>query len=548
MLTRTAPALLRREVPMHRTAREDRVGSTRGCLLPFRVGGWVAVCCMLWTAGAAAADPIKLHPENPHYFLFRGRPTVLITSGEHYGAVLNRDFDCAGYLDVLKAHGFNLTRTFSGVYREVEGSFSITGNTLAPARGRYLCPWARSTTPGAADGGMKFDLARWDRAYFDRLKDFVAQAGRRGIVVELVLFCTMYDERLWEASPMHARNNTAGVGKVGRHEVYSGKDKDLLAAQRAVTRKIVAELAGFDNVYFEVCNEPYERPGLTAQWNDQIIAAIVEAEAPLAAKHLIAQGMAFRAAPVTGLNKHVSVLNFHAATPEAVRLNYGLGKVIADDETGGADRSDRKYRTEGWDFILAGGGVYDHLDLSFTPDREDGTAFPLPPGTPGGGGPELRRQLQVLKEFIEGFDFLRMAPASEIIKGQRIEMPSGGAKAQAKATARALAEVGRAYALYVHGGTRAELLLELPAGNYRAEWVSTKTGKVEKAEGFAHAKGNRKLLSTPYSEDIALRIKRVNPADDGPSGERPRSFSRMPRHGHDGTTAFQAPAKRGESP
>ena len=36
--------------------------------------------------------PISLHPENPHYFLFRGRPTVLVTSGEHYGALLNPGF------------------------------------------------------------------------------------------------------------------------------------------------------------------------------------------------------------------------------------------------------------------------------------------------------------------------------------------------------------------------------------------------------------------------------------------------------------------------
>jgi hypothetical protein len=38
---------------------------------------------------APAASPLALHPENPHYFLFRGKPTVLITSGEHLGAVIN---------------------------------------------------------------------------------------------------------------------------------------------------------------------------------------------------------------------------------------------------------------------------------------------------------------------------------------------------------------------------------------------------------------------------------------------------------------------------
>ena len=50
---------------------------------------------------------------------------MLVTSGEHYGAVLNLDFDFVPYLDELKARGFNLTRLFSGTYREVPGSFKI---------------------------------------------------------------------------------------------------------------------------------------------------------------------------------------------------------------------------------------------------------------------------------------------------------------------------------------------------------------------------------------------------------------------------------------
>src|SRR5579884_632477 len=135
---------------------------------------------LLLTSSASAADkPLALHPDNPHYFLFRGKPAVLVTSGEHYGAVLNRDFDYVPYLDELHARGFNLTRTFSGVYREVPGSFGITDNTLGPPGDRWLCPWARGDEPGAGDGGHKFDLKRWDGAYFDRLKDFVAQAGKR---------------------------------------------------------------------------------------------------------------------------------------------------------------------------------------------------------------------------------------------------------------------------------------------------------------------------------------------------------------------------------
>src|SRR5437660_5925616 len=80
------------------------------------------------------AKPLSLHPDNPHYFLFRGKPAFLLTSGEHYGAVLNKDFNYSVYLDELRARGFNLTRTFSGTYREVPGWGKITDNTLAPVR------------------------------------------------------------------------------------------------------------------------------------------------------------------------------------------------------------------------------------------------------------------------------------------------------------------------------------------------------------------------------------------------------------------------------
>jgi dienelactone hydrolase len=454
-----------------------------------------------------ADEPIGLHPINPHYFLWRGEPTVLITAGEHYGAVMNLDFDCKRYLDELKAHRFNLTRLFSGTYREVAGSFNITGNTLAPARGRYVCPWARSDTPGATDGGNKFDLTTWDAAYFARLKDFVTQAGQRGVVVELVFFCTMYDDAVWNASPMNARNNVNRIGHSAKSEVYSGKDKDLLAVQKAVVTKLVTELNHFDNLYFEVCNEPYERGGLTKEWNDQIIAAVADSEAALPKKHLIAQGFPPSSTPVADLNRGVSILNFHAAKTDHVRVNYSLNKVLAFDETGGAERTDRKYRTEGWDWILSGGGVYDHLDFSFATERPDGSAVPLPSGTPGGGGPELRRQLRVLKEFIESFAFIHMKPDSATVKSNFITVSP-----PSMASVRALSEAGKAYAIYVNGGTKAELVLALPAGAYRAEWINTRNGRSEKTERFHHVSGERIVASPEYSEDIALRLTRQSSA------------------------------------
>jgi hypothetical protein len=464
------------------------------------------------TGPAAAAEPgrpLALHPDNPHYFLFRGKPTVLLTSGEHYGAVLNRDFDYIPYLDELKARGFNLTRTFSGTYFEVPGSFNIVDNTLAPARGRYLGPWARSGQPGPGDGGNRFDLDQWDAAYFDRLKDFLTQAGRRGIVVELTLFCTLYDDKLWHVSPLRAANNVNGVGKCGRREVFALKEDALTSVQERLARKIVTELKDFDNVYFEVCNEPYFE-GVTPAWQDRIIQVIVEAEKGLPARHLIAQNIANGRAKVDKPNPHTSVFNFHYATPpDTVRLNFGLGKAIADDETGFSGTGDRVYRGEAWDFFVAGGSAFSNLDYSFSCKHPDGTAKVTT--SPGGGGPELRKQLAFLKQFLDGFELLKMKADDTCARGRKItpEPTAPGGKSPAAPTARVLAEPGRQYAVYVRGGTQAELTLELPAGAYRVEWVHPRTTKLDRPHDIRHPGGVRVFTSPDYTEDIALRIRRA---------------------------------------
>ncbi|HYT91113.1 MAG TPA: DUF6298 domain-containing protein [Gemmataceae bacterium] len=468
---------------------------------------FVAALLGLATPSAAGQDrPLALHPNNPHYFLFRGQPTILLTSGEHYGAVLNQDFDYTRYLDELKRCGFNLTRTFSGTYFEVPGSFKIVDNTLAPTAKAYRGPWARSNQPGAADGSNKFDLSRWDATYFARLKDFVAQAGKRGIVVELVLFCPLYDDKLWHVSPLRSANNVNDVGKVGRKAVFALKEQALTQAQEAVTRKLITELKDFDNVYFEVCNEPYFG-GVTRAWQDRIIDVIVDAEKGLPHRHLIAQNVANGAARIEKPNPHVAVFNFHYATPPtAVELNYSLSRPIGDDETGFKGTGDRAYRTEAWDFLVAGGAVFSNLDYSFTCKHPDGT-FQVTT-SPGGGGPELRRQLGILKRFLDGFEFVRMKPANDLLRKQQItpEPVPKGAKPGPAATVRVLAERGRQYAVYVRGGVAVELTLELPAGGYRAEWLNPRTGQVDRAEDFRHNGGERSLVAPAYTEDIALRL------------------------------------------
>ena len=145
------------------------------------------------------SGPIKLHPENPHYFLYKGKPLVLVTSGEHYGALLNLDFDYRKYLETLYADGMNYTRIFTGIYFELPGqSFNIKYNTLAPEKDKRI---------DDLSGNFKYDLTRWNEAYFKRLKDLMSIAASHDIIIEVTLFTSIYRDEHWEVSPQNPENN-----------------------------------------------------------------------------------------------------------------------------------------------------------------------------------------------------------------------------------------------------------------------------------------------------------------------------------------------------
>src|SRR5947199_10748167 len=93
------------------------------------------------------ADPLKLHPANPHYYLFQGKPTILITSAEHYGGVVNKDFDYVTYFDALKSYGLNYTRIYPRALFEPMGKF-VRGNTLCLKPASLIVPRARGNVLG----------------------------------------------------------------------------------------------------------------------------------------------------------------------------------------------------------------------------------------------------------------------------------------------------------------------------------------------------------------------------------------------------------------
>jgi hypothetical protein len=483
---------------------------------------------VLFSACNKAVPPIALHPDNPHYFIFRGEPAVLIGSTEHYGAVLNLDFDYVKYLDELSSSRLNVTRTFSGIYLEPMGAFGIAKNTLAPDSGKFICPWARSSEPGYPGGGNKFDLTKWDDAYFERLRDFITEAGKRDIIVELDLFSNFYDTIQWKLSPLYSGNNINNIKQIADHkEVLSLRHAEIIDIQEKMVQKIIAELKGFDNLYYEICNEPYfgDIEALN-NWEKHMTGVVVEAEKSYVNKHLISNNIGNGSHMIEKPNDGVNIFNFHYCKPPlAVEMNYHLNKVIGDNETGFNGIEDVRYRSEAWDFMVAGGALFNNLDYSFTTENEDGT-FVVVPGQPGGGGAALRSQLKTLKQVFDELDFIHMKPLNDIIKSTF----------EGTTTARVLVKEGDQYLLYLNnsivrksetnesdsevveskGINKSEgresvtfdLTIELPKGDYKSEWIDPVSGLRTPFKIRGHKGGTIDFITPPVTMDLVLKIVR----------------------------------------
>jgi len=464
--------------------------------------------------------PIRLHPQNPHCFLWRDQALVLIGSGEHYGAVLNGDFDFHKYLRTLETGGLNYTRLFAGSYVELPAkSFGILRNDLAPAPGRFIAPWARSSEDGYAGGGKKFDLTQWNPEYFSRLHDFLAEAARCGVVVEITLFSSQYGEPQWNLSPFKSDNNVNGTDLTEWKKLNTLQNGNILEYQERYVRILVREANAYPNVIFEIANEPWsDRPvladvinpylftgrdqypnsvdlpdELTMSWQRRVAEWIRSEEAKLPNRHLLAQDCCnFRYAmrqPPAG----VDIVNFHYAYPEAALLNYGLGTALSYDETGFLGRSDDSYVQQARNFMMSGGSVFDMLDYSFSVGHEDGSD--REGNGPGGGSPDLRRRLRILSEFMQALPLVEMSPETETVKH------AGGVVTHVLSNAKGES------AMYIDGNGPTEIDMRLPPGEYTLKWVDIGTG-ASSTQGFRHTGGDRVIQTPEFRNGLAVRISR----------------------------------------
>ncbi|NND08992.1 MAG: hypothetical protein HKN87_21680 [Saprospiraceae bacterium] len=461
--------------------------------------------------------PLCLHPDNPHYFLYKGKAMALITSAEHYGAVINGAFDYITYLQTLKAAGMNYTRIFAGTYFEIPGAFNIQHNTLAPSPDDRTLPWTTILDP--TQGLIRYDLIRWNDTYFNRLHDFMKLADTLDIIVEVTLFSSIYSEDTWSLLPGNPKNNINIDHPISKIQAHTLDNGELLIHQENFVRKLVEELNEYDHFFFEIQNEPwsdhpttvlntvnkedllvdewqqrvdYARESALA-WQEKMASIIANAEEDLPKKHLIAQNYANFKVSIPEVSSNISILNFHYAWPEAVTWNYNYDKVIGYDESGFAGSSDKVYRRHAWQFMLSGGGLFNNLDYSFYVGEEEGKGSN---DAPGGGSVELRFQLKVLSEFLHEFDLASLVPNNDLV------IRSPGLQTFT------MSDNAGTHAIYVrsHGVDSSYIDIQVHVSEYAVQFLDPTTGKQSDALKMASEKGILEVPVRISDSELALKI------------------------------------------
>jgi hypothetical protein len=315
--------------------------------------------------------------------------------------------------------------------------------------------------PFAWDGKV-WRLDRKNQEYFDRLRAVVSTAREHGLIVEVTFFAP-FTGGDFETGPWSWASNRAVApdpypdGPLRRAGftapeffVVGAGNERMRIYQKKIIEWTVEELWCFDNVYWEIANEPEDQkvhPLAVAAWQEEMLAAVAAFDSParyprLRRPHLVAvQPFTEAGADRFVRDSRVSILNGHYAqvatgqertlpdppgTPSGLDLGAlqmtqryaGAAKVLGFNEgkitplTGPAaprrhlngtvdpEASLEASRAEAWEFLLNQGGILDHW------------GYVSSQGRPSPLVAEIRRQLSALKDFVNRLPLVRIETAA----------------------------------------------------------------------------------------------------------------------------------------
>jgi hypothetical protein len=243
-----------------------------------------------------ATGPLRVHPSNPRYFVDADGDTVLLTGLHTWSNFSDTGFtdpppafDYDSFLDFLVGNNLNFTRLWT--WEQANWAPWLWNDNYYYNPGP---PYARTGPGNALDGKPKFDLAKWDPAYFARLRSRVLAARDRGIYVAIMLFNGWSIDKghgrrgnPWNGHPFNRANNINGIdgdpiGHDSGVETHQLLIPEITAYQEAYVQNVVDAVNDLDNVLFEISNESYSN---SKAWQYHMIDLIHSYEATKQKRH-----------------------------------------------------------------------------------------------------------------------------------------------------------------------------------------------------------------------------------------------------------------------
>ncbi len=234
-----------------------------------------------------AAGPLRANPANRRYFTDGSGRAIFLTGAhtwanfQEIGTAPVPVFDWEGYLSMMMAHNHNFMR-FWGWQQTAWAPWTPDKILFEPSL--YV-----RTGPGQAlDGGLKFDLTKFNPEYFSRMRQRLSECRDRDIYCAVQLFQSFSankphacGDQTWSGHPYNAENNINGAnGDKNSDKMLDYDDPAVRQLHAAYMQKVVDTVAGLDNILYEVCNE-----GGTKQWDWWVVDTVHKMEDAKGARH-----------------------------------------------------------------------------------------------------------------------------------------------------------------------------------------------------------------------------------------------------------------------
>jgi hypothetical protein len=443
-------------------------------------------------ADRPAAGPLRVLPSNPRWFT-DGSGKAVYLAGSHIwqslqdsgllirGAVQNPPpvFDYDGYLDFLARHNHNFFRLWR--WEVPKWTDEYGGGGVKYCRPH---PWERSGPGAAADGEPKFDLTRFNQAYFDRMRSRLIAARDRGIYASVMLFESWELQFTdgWAYHPFHEPNNVNGVeadadndGKGLEYSTLqnSPRGRRVLDLQQAYVRKVIDTVNDLDNVLYEISNEAF---GESTEWQYHLIRFVKEYESGKPKQHPV--GMTFQYKGGTNANLYQSPADWISPNPGSAEESYMdnpcancAGKVVVND-------TDHLWGHTGGDNVWVWKSFTRGLNVLFMEEL-------LPSPT---WQDSARLAMGQTRRYAGKMDLAAMIPDAKL-----------------STTRYCLAGRGREYLVFQSNKGEFTLDLRDAAGTFAVEWLDVNADRTVAAKPVQG--GAVRTFTTPFPGPAALYLK-----------------------------------------